>query len=148
MSTATMKASPEITRAAERYLEQYGDPLVMNTYLKVTILALVIVCLPPGVLPLACCANQRCRSLSFLPELHDGGTTTQQHRAVVPSRKQNSRVGIGKSTQSPQTIRCARAWASPPCGSIAKDREFSWGQADVAGPTTVSRRIPVAASCS
>jgi type IV secretory pathway TrbF-like protein len=41
----TMKASPEITRAAERYLEQYGDPLVMNTYLKVTILALVIVCL-------------------------------------------------------------------------------------------------------
>jgi len=45
MSTATMKASPEITRAAERYLEQYGDPLVMNTYLKVTILALVIVCL-------------------------------------------------------------------------------------------------------
>jgi type IV secretory pathway TrbF-like protein len=43
-STAT-KASPEITRAAERYLEQYGDPLVMNTYLKVTILCLVVVCL-------------------------------------------------------------------------------------------------------
>ena len=39
------KPSPEITRAAERYLEQYGDPLVMNTYLKVTILALVVVCL-------------------------------------------------------------------------------------------------------
>jgi len=39
------KATPEITRAAERYLEQYGDPLVMNTYLKVTILALVAVCL-------------------------------------------------------------------------------------------------------
>jgi type IV secretion system protein VirB5 len=37
--------SPEITRAAERYLEQYGDPLVMNTYLKVTILCLVFVCL-------------------------------------------------------------------------------------------------------
>ena len=34
------KATPEITRAAERYLEQYGDPLVMNTYLKVTILVL------------------------------------------------------------------------------------------------------------
>ena len=33
-------ASPEITRAAERYLEQYGDPLVMNTYLKMTILVL------------------------------------------------------------------------------------------------------------
>lgn len=38
-------ASPEITRAAQRYLEQYGDPLVMNTWLKVTILVLSIVCL-------------------------------------------------------------------------------------------------------
>jgi type IV secretory pathway TrbF-like protein len=38
-------ATPEITRAAERYLEQYGDPLVMNTYLKVTILVLAVVCL-------------------------------------------------------------------------------------------------------
>jgi len=38
------KATPEITRAAERYLEQYGDPLVMNTYLKVTILVLATVC--------------------------------------------------------------------------------------------------------
>ena len=44
MTTAT-KPTPEITRAAERYLEQYGDPLVMNTYLKVTILCLVVVCL-------------------------------------------------------------------------------------------------------
>ena len=44
MSIAT-KASPEITRAAEHYLEQYGDPLVMNTYLKVTILVLCVVCL-------------------------------------------------------------------------------------------------------
>jgi len=43
MSTAATH-SPEITRAAERYLEQYGDPLVMNTYLKVTILALAVVC--------------------------------------------------------------------------------------------------------
>ncbi|HTV03930.1 MAG TPA: VirB8/TrbF family protein [Acidobacteriaceae bacterium] len=38
-------SSPEITRAAERYLEQYGDPLVMNTYLKITILVLAVVCL-------------------------------------------------------------------------------------------------------
>ena len=45
MTTAVSKASPEITRAAERYLEQYGDPLVMNTYLKVTILCLIVVCL-------------------------------------------------------------------------------------------------------
>jgi type IV secretory pathway TrbF-like protein len=39
------KATPEITRAAERYLEQYGDPLVMNTYFKITILCLAAVCL-------------------------------------------------------------------------------------------------------
>src|SRR6202012_492359 len=44
MTTAT-KPTPEITRAAERYLEQYGDPLVMNTYLKVIILVLAVVCL-------------------------------------------------------------------------------------------------------
>lgn len=44
MNVAT-KATPTITRAAERYLEQYGDPLVMNTYLKITILCLVVVCL-------------------------------------------------------------------------------------------------------
>ena len=37
------QTSPEITRAAERYLEQYGDPIVMNTYLKVTILVLATV---------------------------------------------------------------------------------------------------------
>jgi type IV secretory pathway TrbF-like protein len=43
--TTTRKASPDITRAAERYLEQYGEPLVMNTYLKVTILVLGVVCL-------------------------------------------------------------------------------------------------------
>jgi type IV secretory pathway TrbF-like protein len=42
--------SPEVTRAAERYLEQYGDPLVMNTYLKVTILVLAAVCLMLGAL--------------------------------------------------------------------------------------------------
>jgi type IV secretory pathway TrbF-like protein len=42
---ASTKHSPEITRAAERYLEQYGDPLVENTYLKVTILCLVLVSL-------------------------------------------------------------------------------------------------------
>jgi type IV secretory pathway TrbF-like protein len=44
MSSST-KPSPEITRAAERYLEQYGDPLVMNTYLKVTVLVLAGVCI-------------------------------------------------------------------------------------------------------
>jgi type IV secretion system protein VirB5 len=37
--------SRAITRAAERYLEQYGDPLVMNTYLKITILVLAAICL-------------------------------------------------------------------------------------------------------
>ncbi len=44
MTTAT-KPSPEITRAAERYLEQYGEPLVMNTYLKVTVLVLAVIAL-------------------------------------------------------------------------------------------------------
>lgn len=43
--TTTDKPAPDITRAAERYLEQYGDPLVMNTYLKITILVLAVVCL-------------------------------------------------------------------------------------------------------
>src|SRR6202051_2186910 len=42
--TMQAEASPNIARAAERYLEQYGDPLVMNTYLKVTILVLAAVC--------------------------------------------------------------------------------------------------------
>ena len=42
--TTVAKPTSEITRAAERYLEQYGDPLVMNTYLKITILCLVVVC--------------------------------------------------------------------------------------------------------
>jgi type IV secretory pathway TrbF-like protein len=51
MTTAT-KPLPEITRAAERYLEQYGDPLVMNTYLKVTILVLAVVCLALAALVL------------------------------------------------------------------------------------------------
>jgi type IV secretory pathway TrbF-like protein len=36
---------PEITRAAQRYLEQYGDPMVMNTYLKVALLAMAAVCM-------------------------------------------------------------------------------------------------------
>ena len=49
MSVETMsvetKDPPKITRAAERYLEQYGDPLVTNTYLKVTILVLAAVCI-------------------------------------------------------------------------------------------------------
>jgi len=40
----TATHSPEITRAAERYLEQYGDPIVMGTYLKITIVSLAIVC--------------------------------------------------------------------------------------------------------
>ena len=42
------QTSPDISRAAERYLEQYGDPIVMNTYLKVTILVLAVVSLVLG----------------------------------------------------------------------------------------------------
>jgi type IV secretory pathway TrbF-like protein len=36
---------PEITRAGGKYLEQYGEPLVMNTYLKISVLVLCAVCL-------------------------------------------------------------------------------------------------------
>jgi type IV secretion system protein VirB5 len=43
MKRSLSQTSPEITRAAERYLEQYGDPIVMNTYLKVTVLVLAAV---------------------------------------------------------------------------------------------------------
>src|SRR5246127_559480 len=43
MKSATTDVPYEITRAAERYLEQYGDPIVMNTYLKVTILVLAVI---------------------------------------------------------------------------------------------------------
>jgi type IV secretory pathway TrbF-like protein len=49
MTTAT-HTSPEITRAAEKYLEQYGAPLVMNTYLKVTVLVLTAICAALAVL--------------------------------------------------------------------------------------------------
>ena len=47
---AETRPSPAITRAAERYLEQYGDPLVMNTYLKIAILVLAAICLILGFL--------------------------------------------------------------------------------------------------
>jgi type IV secretion system protein VirB5 len=47
---ATEIQSTATTRAAERYLEQYGDPMVMNTYLKATILVLGLVCLMLGAL--------------------------------------------------------------------------------------------------
>ena len=40
MMNSEAMPSPEMTRAAQRYLEQYGDPMVMNTYLKVAVLAL------------------------------------------------------------------------------------------------------------
>jgi type IV secretory pathway TrbF-like protein len=41
----TAKHSLETTRAAGKYLEQYGEPLVMNTYLKITVLVLAAICL-------------------------------------------------------------------------------------------------------
>lgn len=41
MASSTQPAPPSpITRAADRYLEQYGDPLVTNTYLKLAVLCL------------------------------------------------------------------------------------------------------------
>ena len=39
-----------MARAAERYLEQYGDPLVTNTYLKIALLVLALVCFMLGAL--------------------------------------------------------------------------------------------------
>jgi type IV secretory pathway TrbF-like protein len=45
MSSTAMSPSSELTRAAERYLESNAESLVMNTYLKITILCLVVVCM-------------------------------------------------------------------------------------------------------
>jgi len=36
---------PDLTRATEKYLEQYAEPLVMNTYLKIAVLVLCAICL-------------------------------------------------------------------------------------------------------
>jgi type IV secretion system protein VirB5 len=41
----TNMRQPDLTQAAEKYLEQYGGPLVMNTYLKITVLVLCAICL-------------------------------------------------------------------------------------------------------
>jgi type IV secretory pathway TrbF-like protein len=49
MTTVT-HASSDITRAAEKYLEQYGSPMVMNTYLKVAVLVLAAICAALAVL--------------------------------------------------------------------------------------------------
>ena len=43
MATETVEQN-KLTAAAQQYLEQYGDPLVTNTYLKITILVLAVVC--------------------------------------------------------------------------------------------------------
>ncbi len=48
--SATQTHNPAVTRAAERYLEQYGEPMVMNSYLKLALLALTVVCLMLGAL--------------------------------------------------------------------------------------------------
>ena len=51
MTEATKsEVSPDISRAAERYLEQYGDPLVTNTYLKLAMLCLAALCVMLGLL--------------------------------------------------------------------------------------------------
>ena len=48
--SATQTHNPAVTRAAERYLEQYGEPMVMNSYLKLALLALTLVCVMLGAL--------------------------------------------------------------------------------------------------
>ncbi len=35
----------DFTQAAEKYLEKYAEPLVMNTYLKIAVLVLCAICL-------------------------------------------------------------------------------------------------------
>ena len=42
---------PKLTAAAEQYLEQYGSPIVANSYLRIAVAALSILCL--GTLVLA-----------------------------------------------------------------------------------------------
>ena len=44
------EVTPDISRAAQRYLEQYGDPLVTNTYLKIAMLCLAGLCVMLGLL--------------------------------------------------------------------------------------------------
>ena len=39
----TKTEHPEIADAGRRYLEQYGDPLVTNTYLKIAVLVMALV---------------------------------------------------------------------------------------------------------
>ena len=48
--TIQTEVTPDITRAAQRYLEQYGDPLVTNTYLKIAMLCLAGLCVMMGAL--------------------------------------------------------------------------------------------------
>lgn len=45
MKTLMNMEKRKLSAAAEQYLEQYGSPLVTNTYLKITILVLTLVCL-------------------------------------------------------------------------------------------------------
>ena len=42
-----MSASPEtrLTAAATQYLEQYGSPIVTNSYLRIAVAALSLLCL-------------------------------------------------------------------------------------------------------
>ena len=50
MATTQTPPNAAITKAATRYLEQYGEPMVMNTYLKITVLALSTLCVMLGAL--------------------------------------------------------------------------------------------------
>jgi type IV secretion system protein VirB5 len=44
MEITNMK-QPDLARETPKYLEQYAEPLVMNTYLKITVLVLCTICL-------------------------------------------------------------------------------------------------------
>ncbi len=106
-----MNATTEITRAAERYLEQYGDPLVMNTYLKVTILVLCVVCLS-----LSAIVYESQKALAsmhpMIVRINDVGRAEAidyrnfQYRPQEAEKKTTSRVGpsfISTATASPSS---------------------------------------------
>ena len=102
------KPSPEITRAAEHYLEQYGDPLVMNTYLKITILVLAVVCLcacRPAV------SGARRRSPVFTRSSCESTTSAVRKRSTIATsntglRKRRTSITCraGPSSISPQPL--------------------------------------------
>lgn len=62
-----MSASPEsrLTAAAEQYLEQYGSPIVTNSYLRIAVAVLALLCL--GTLALAFRTQKMVQNFKLMP---------------------------------------------------------------------------------